>query len=527
MITVFIVDDEKMTRKSIHELIPWQELGVDRVETANNGLTALELAARVKPDIVLTDVRMPKMDGMELTRKLKEIYPDCKTIFISGYSDKEYLKSAIHLNALSYIEKPLNLEEIKLVVRNTVAFCLEEERKRMDQESLKNSLHESIPLLRQEIARELVKVNTDIKMLMYKYHTSLISMPWEGPFTITCMMMNYKSGLDCSIKNEINAKVLILLCSDDTGLPSPTIAGFIENDLLVSISPGDIQNPEAVLRPLLGILTGISGGQLAVSIGIGPPAKTLHSIPDAYHTAVECVKLQFYDGCEKIFRCNTCRTQFFPNKSLYASFRDAMKEDTGENASRIVRELSEDVRTARDRDIENIKNIYFKLLLIALEVSREIGPMDDAEEDAQNYVWQEIDRIRYLSELSSYLTNNIKAIFSRPNQEDDMTIKIYEINRYIREHISDKNLSVSTISSNIYLSQAYLCTYYKKITGKTINEYVTETRIERAKELLRNSGYTLIDIAGQIGLTDRNYVSALFKKYTGCTPTEYRRKIQP
>lgn len=130
MIRLMIVDDEEMTRDGLKNSIQWDELGIESVETANNGLTALEKASVFKPDILLTDVKMPKMDGIQLAGHFRMKYPECKIIFLSGYTDKEYLKSAIHLKAMSYIEKPIKLREVISVVKNTIAEINEESKKK-------------------------------------------------------------------------------------------------------------------------------------------------------------------------------------------------------------------------------------------------------------------------------------------------------------------------------------------------------------------------------------------------------------
>jgi two-component system response regulator YesN len=129
---MLIVDDEATTRKGLMEYISWGEIGVDAVYDAEDGQKGLELASAIHPDIVLTDVRMPRMNGIELAQRLKDMLPLCKVVFLSGYSDKEYLLSAINLQAVNYIEKPVDLEEVRRVIQKTVALCIED-RQRLDQ----------------------------------------------------------------------------------------------------------------------------------------------------------------------------------------------------------------------------------------------------------------------------------------------------------------------------------------------------------------------------------------------------------
>ena len=116
MVKILIVDDESYTREGILETIPWEDLSITEVKEAFDGINALEILESYEPDIILTDVRMPRLNGIELSFKAREIYPNCSIIFMSGYSDKEYLKSAIHLKAISYVEKPIDLYELDVLL---------------------------------------------------------------------------------------------------------------------------------------------------------------------------------------------------------------------------------------------------------------------------------------------------------------------------------------------------------------------------------------------------------------------------
>ena len=119
--SVLVADDEKMPREILRDRLPWEELRVDRVDAAEDGAQALEMARAHRPDIIISDVKMPRMNGLELAGAVREMYPDCQFIFLSGYTDKEYLKGAIKLRAASYVEKPIDLEEIAAVLRQVTA----------------------------------------------------------------------------------------------------------------------------------------------------------------------------------------------------------------------------------------------------------------------------------------------------------------------------------------------------------------------------------------------------------------------
>lgn len=121
MFKLLIADDERNTREGLIECIEWQKLGIEKIEQASDGVIALEKAQIFRPDIILCDIRMPRMNGLEFAGKVREILSGCKIIFLSGYSDKEYLKTAIQLQAVDYVEKPVNLDEIRNAVSKAIS----------------------------------------------------------------------------------------------------------------------------------------------------------------------------------------------------------------------------------------------------------------------------------------------------------------------------------------------------------------------------------------------------------------------
>lgn len=129
LIRLLVVDDESATRNGIIRHLDWRQLGVGLVEEARDGLEGLEIARLLHPDIVISDIRMPGMNGVEFTTHIRDLYPECKIIFLSGYSDKEYLKAAIQLGAINYIEKPINIDELQETVKRAVELVQSEKHK--------------------------------------------------------------------------------------------------------------------------------------------------------------------------------------------------------------------------------------------------------------------------------------------------------------------------------------------------------------------------------------------------------------
>lgn len=364
MINLLIVDDEKTTRDTLYTKIDWSGLGITSVATARNGLDALAVCQDFQPDICLCDVKMPKMNGIQLGYCLREKFPECKIIYLSGYCDKEYLKSAIELQVVSYIEKPIVLSEIREVINKTAG---------------------SIILKKAE-----------------------------------------------SLQQEVN------------GL---TLNNFY-----------------------------------------GAPVTEGHS----------------YE---------------FPKSSI-VRLRYLLHNSPGQT-SEMITGITSDIAECMDRRIYYITGIYYQFLSVILNTCRESAQPSPFSGEDENNMWKEIHTLSTLKQLSDYILSILNSL---PDTVYSANPVISRVIDSIHSSYKNTNLSVSQIADAMFMNKTYLCSVFKKETGKTINEYITETRMETAKLLLHQQDIRFYEISGMVGINDPNYFSTLFKKYTGLSPSEYQEK---
>ena len=526
MIHLIIADDEKITRDSLLEFIPWAELGIDSVKTAKNGIAAWELCKETKPDILLTDVRMPKMDGIQLAQKVREHYPECKIIFLSGYADKEYLKQAVHLQAVSYIEKPVNNDELIPVIKKAVSQYHENEQKKRQQESLQNKLSENIPLIRQEIALELVQ-GENLKDLFSRYNDEkILNLDKSYCYCASYTVFNWKSHVEEIQMARLKKDILFLVNKHENFAPACSICGFDEKGNLILILAKHSENFSQELDKLYCFLNDYFSRQpdisVSITIGAGDIVSDAYRLSESFITAVDAAASQFYMGSGRIYYSKISEnTKFEVDKNLYPSFRESLLKNKVNRAHQILSELTLKIRSSKDSNVNYIKNIYFNLILILYEAAFD---KEIFHQNEQTFVWQEINQFHTLSELHEYVDRHITHYFYYMNELDASNKKVVEIMDIIRENLSNPNLSVNYIADRCYFSQTYLCAFFKKNTGKTLNEFITIERIEKAKKLLKNNNMKLYEVATSIGLSDPNYFSRLFKKYVGLTPSEFRER---
>ncbi|WNQ12899.1 response regulator [Paenibacillus aurantius] len=516
MINLIIIDDEETTRSSLMELVPWSEVGVSEVRTAENGVAALALAESFKPSIILTDIRMPKMNGIELSQNIRKLYPECEIIFLSGFSDKEYLKSAIQLNAVDYLDKPVDLEELKVLFVKII-------RKLRDADRRNGVLYQ-----RQEIVLDMISQNIGLSEWLKRSGPAVVQLSDQGMFIVYTALFNWAAAMADDERAVIKHNILKLLNDQEPFVDTRHIAGFL-NDNCLALVINSVNYREAkckeVAESLLNLLQEAKPDAYSLSIGCSHPSLSPNEFSHLYKTSLEAAKKQFYFDPNKVFFANSVTgTNYDIDKSAYTRFKKMLRNGSVDDAVQLIRLTTEEIARTGDPDTNKIRNLYFNFLRILFEVTMQWDAAESGDDKEMIYMWREIDTLVSLKELAQFLISNIKLVFPNSDNKASAVEKIDEIKKYIAVNYSSNQLSIHNIAQHTFLSHTYLCAYFKKSTGRTLNEYITELRIEKAKELLRDRNHKLYEITNEIGLTDTNYFSTLFKRYTGLTPSEYRVK---
>jgi two-component system response regulator YesN len=502
VISILIVDDEKNIRDSLKDLIPWHEIGVSNVITSKNGIEGLKCFIKNKPDIVITDIRMPKMDGIQFTYELRKLDSNLPIIFLSAFDEKEYLKSAIHFKVIDYVEKPIDPVNIIKVVKNAIS-RFEQENKQKEIIRIKEYIE------KQDLTLKLIRGELD-----YTYKTG-------GYFTVGCAKINHSRGMP-DMRNDI-------LKSINLSMPS-VLTGFLNEKNLAIILEGKIDlstsQQNNLFVKLLDTLKELYPEGTSISIGISEPTKDLCQLPFAFNNAKNIVSTsQFYNGVNKLyFKHYTSGTNLGLKNENFVLFKTILEIEGFSSAIRYIQGLTSRLHVQQYADIQHIKDIYFNLIQVLEEFifKRNLKVIGEKKED--EYLWQSMDDFITLRDISNFIINQLTFYKEQIQKLEGISKKIYEINRFINNNYSDKKFSIQVLASHMFLSTSYLCFLYKKETGKTINEYLTELRVEKACELLKGLRLKLYEIADSVGYSDSNYFSIIFKKHTGFTPSEFRER---
>ena len=362
-ISVLLVDDEKMPREVLKQYIDWKALKIDSVEDAEDAEQALEMARKHRPDIVISDMKMPRMNGLELAGKIRQMYPECQFVFLSGYTDKEYLKGAIKLKAASYVEKPIDLQEITSVLK--------------------------------EIVQEL----------------------------------------------QTNAK------------PDP--------------------------------------------------------------------QLLFYRGENGDFSYPSNGKEYVYEKAMFVMLANLIRHKRRQEAMALFERIYREIAQCEATPPEVVRNLYCQIVfcLLSAAESRQVTSVA-AQGD---YLLYTAAKQQTLAQLWEALGKAMQEYFqaTERNCQDIVT----RVDAYLASHYSDSALTVQNVAADLGFVHTYLCSAYKKHAGITINQKLTQLRMERAKQLLADPSRKLYMVAHAVGYTDGKYFVKLFTKEVGLSPKLYRENM--
>lgn len=516
---LLIVDDEELTRTGVISSIDWKSLGIEEVLQADDGIHGLETARLYKPEIILCDVRMPRMDGISMLERLETILPDTVAIFMSGYSDKEYLKAAIKLKAINYIEKPLDPKEIREAVLEAKALYIQKLRTHRGETfhsmetASRLALQLTIPYGSNKKTIEELTDELSLRLSSATYFTAFIvkldaSFETEKPF-IENVYQDMRDFLkSCHLRCihiEKRAQYLVYFVF---GASKPSVS---------------------VLQSIGQFLSSQFADLGKYFIAAGESFAGISKAYQSYASAVILLQNSFFFP-ENTFLTGELLSDSAANKqtelpsSLTADFSEALSARDQNACKELMAQLIRlfDQNTALLQN--QAKDLYYKLLLALEDTRRQLKITTPSSLDSVT-IAEEMERCFTFQDLHQVLKSKTEQFFRDADTSTEENHTIFLIKDYISKNYMRETLSVKDISSHVFLSTSYVCTFFKNETGQTLNQYLTEYRMERAKQLLGDSRYKIADISSKVGYSDGNYFGKSFKKYSGLSPSEYREKI--
>lgn len=533
---LLIVDDESHVREGMLSMIDWEAAHVDEIVTAKNGKHGLELALTFEPNIVLTDVRMPKMDGIEMAFAVREAYPDCSIIFMSGYSDKEYLKSAIQLSAISYVEKPIELEELFLAVTEAVKVQDQLILQRKRKEEINGRLEISMEALKNQLVQDLTKKNFQTFRKSENIAMAFPNIDAEDEFiTIIVDIVGYKpeggnvrAGHPIDGARSVQSNVVNLLKTEFETRGIKVLAGRKEEHMIIlhidlgkKEDQGLRQNPERIVKWMEEVLNEVCYCFLA----IGNQVSGIYDIYESYNNAASVLLQSFYyETGQVLYYKDEKEGSFILAEHYLTKFTDLLRHGSFEEAVEYIQELIKNISSYPQTFIYAVKEFFCRIMQQLLEVAGQKGIVQ-FEEELQYPVQEMFWEFRFLSQIEAYLIEQLEIYFDNIREPGSRQTISDKVKYYVACHYSEPDLSLSTVADKLSLTSSYLCIIFKKECQMTLTSYIIQYRMEWAKKYLEDESRKIKDIALMTGYIDCNYFIKVFKKWVGETPAEYRKKV--
>lgn len=497
---LLVVDDDQYAREGMLACIPAERLGITQVMQAKDGQVALQMARWFGPDIVITDISMPRMDGLAFARTLKALLPQVQLILITGYVQVEYLREAIALSVVAFVEKPMQPALLVRAVEQAVARWRERRQGEQHSQSLRT-------LKRQQVATMLNRNDKDIDEV--RALCAQVGFPADAAYCCAAIRVPPQQG-------DVYAMVdRVAQCCEGAGFAC--VIEPREDGFLIAVLARPKMAHADIARLTAQLLRQIPDSR----IGLGTVVPALEAVHTSRKAAKSTLDHAFYDEGQRVFTAADLPGDIRAlDAGVYAQFSRLLAEDTGGLAA-WTSALMERIARQRPGRIEEVRELVLSMLLALHRQNpaiygRVYGIGRAAEIEAYVYSAQG------LSQLRDYLLAVIGEVETHERDASQFSRVIRSAKRYVAQHFSEQDCGLHSIAAHVNFSPAYLNVIFKAETGMTVKQYLIEVRMQMAQRMLREGNTRVADIALTCGYSNANYFSKAFKEYAGVTPGEYR-----
>ena len=524
--TVLLVDDEEEVIQVIMKKINWEGLGFSVIGYANNGVKALEMVEEFQPDVVMTDIKMPYMDGMELSGRIKTEFPATKILLFTGYDEFEYAKEAVHLEVEEYILKPVNSIELTNVLTQVKIKLDQEISEKRNVATLEKHYLESLPLLRADFYSALIEGQLnreEIQKCLSDYRIS-----FEGPWH--CCLVVHTSAtqlpenmqprlLATSVQKQAQEKLEERWRSKCFAyLGNTVMLCQLKNENEISELTDECDRFCKYAHRILGAV---------VTVGVGQVCGDISGLSQSYRGAREAVSYRVLYGASRAINIMEIAPQENrqPQRDsegelskLFKMIRLGSEEEVREEAGKYLDRMSFPEKSLQQHHMD-IMELLGALYRFAgnNHIAEEFLSRDMRELYTRLLDMEPEELHRWLADISLFFRENLIQARSRSSQSF-----VSRAEEYVRNNYSDENLSLDSICQVLGVSNSYFSTVFKKETGKSFTGYLTDYRMDQAAKLLIETSEKSYIIGKSVGYTDPNYFSYVFKRRFGVSPSKYR-----
>lgn len=538
MYHVLIADDEPKVCSLIRYAVDWERLGLEITGVAQNGIEALEMIARHRIDIVITDIRMPGCDGLELIQKAKAINDQISFVIISGHRQFDYAQKAIRYGVDDYLLKPLDENELTRILQKMIKAKDSERAVREQKQSLEKQVEKDSERLRKTFIETLIReperlsVPLDSDVVNEEYHCQFA----DGCYQVVVIKADIRRQERQAETYRLLERQVQYIAESEMRPGSKELLSLIAPEGIFVLLNFDQDYDRELRKRLKQIRARICSlrdlfWEISATAGIGCMVDSLTGIQQSIDTARRAVFNRIFLGVNHTIGALEAEdTELVMAELINPQIRFSLNEQIETLNEEAIGTMIAEIRQRVD-DEEKMDGERLLLLCMELLDTLALGLKKMCAEPAEVHLLDRFLSGFYMSasvdevfaELTTIFFGEIRRVVQQKEQSETRPIR--EARKYLQEHYNEQ-VTLVDVSRMVGFNANYFSGMFKEQVGMNFSDYLIHLRIEKAKQLLVKGGVTMTDIAIEIGYSDAKYFSKMFKKSTGLTPMEFCRLYQ-
>jgi len=536
-LNVLLVDDEYLIRELLKKRISWESLACKIVGEASCAAEVFDFLEETAVDLIITDINMPKTDGLEMSKKILESYPKIKIIVVSGYDKFEYAKSGIEIGIEDYILKPIREEEVERAVQRVKDKLGKQRESDYENEIIKTQLENNIPYLREKFFLELFKNKRTMPEIKEKLHFLKLEVT-DDFVQIALVEIIFNWEKKYSEEDRLIALLGVVHILEVYFRDRDSIHILMDSKENISIFCNNSKvNLIEECAYLLKMIQN-SNPRWEITVGIGSIKGKIEHTKDSYNEAITSLQFRAILGGNQIIYYNdldivTDKINEIPviQENSMVQLQFLIKAGLNEQAVEYINILYENIGKYRNVEEQNFTiHVRIQSTRVIAALFYMIASMDIRIDDIAYYqedLFKEIASITTIPQAKQLVICLVKKLINHVNSIQSHRVNDYmeDICSYIQENMSDYGLTLNKIAAHFYMNPSYLSRIFKQKKGVSFKDYLNKIRMERAVECIRNTDLKAYEIGEKVGIPDANYFSTAFKKYIGISMTDYKKMI--
>ncbi len=523
MISAVIADDEEKICRLIQALGDWDRIGIHVIATASNGLEALKIIRETKTDILITDIRMPGCDGIQLIEEIKKISPETHIIIVSGYAEFSYAQAAVRFGVTDYLLKPINKDMLNDSLSKIKDMILHERETETKLELSQKKLDTNATAIRSSFITDyLIDPNKIFTMaeLQEQYQLDMSG----GIYQFICAKIDGKNNKEN--QKFIWDRFISVLTKDLRNICKDQVY-LAQNCYLYGFLDYPSKEQETIRKSLKNALNKINSlnglfPDDSISLAVGYSIKDISELGKAFLSAKEMIKERIVLGVGKVMEWKPERKVLYEKKLLEKytrSITNALEIWSEEGLIKANQELSEDILSLKDAGGREILETVIQagnLFIMRLNLSDQTRHLEAYYEKCNNCS----TTTQLLDSFQLYTKEIMHSLAEVREDEVDRSIRLAK--QYINNHYAEQ-ITLEDVSSYLGLTPTYFSSFFKKKTNTGFAKYLMNVRVEAAKVLLKESNSSVSEICSKVGYNDIKHFTKVFEQVTGVKPAAYRK----